>query len=115
MGIDIKWGRKGGIVIAMLVGRLRADDADLFERMLESGVDPSDQVVILDFEQVTVFNSTGMRVVLTIARKLNETGKKYALCALQEQVRAVFEVSGFDKITPVYGSQAAAVGAFEKD
>ena len=115
MDIDIKWGRKGGIVIAMLVGRVSGDNAGLFGRMLGSGVDPSDQVLILDFEQVTYFSSAGLRVVLTIAKKFNETGKKYAICALQERVRVVFEVAGFDRIIPIYDSQAAAVEAFEKD
>lgn len=33
MDIDIKWGRKGGIVIAVLVGRISGDNARLFERM----------------------------------------------------------------------------------
>ena len=115
MDIDIKWGRKGGIVIGMLVGFVSDDNAGLFERMLKSGVDPSDQALILDFEQVTFFSSAGMRVVLTLARKFNEPGKKYALCALQGGVRGVFKLSGFDRIIPVYDSQAAAVEAFEKD
>ena len=35
MDVDIKWGRKGGILIAMLVGRFSSANADLFERMLE--------------------------------------------------------------------------------
>ena len=115
MGIDIKWGRKGGIVIAMLVGLVSDDSANLFEHMLESGIDPSDQALILDFEQVTFFSSAGMRVVLTIAKKFNEPGRKYAICALQGGVRGVFKLSGFDRIITVYDSQAAAVEAFEKD
>ena len=113
MDIDIKWGRKGGIVIAMPVGRVSDDSANLFEHMLENGIDPSDQALILDFEQVTFFSSAGMRVVLSIARKFNEPGKKYAICALQEGVRGVFKLSGFDKVITVYDSQAAAVEAFE--
>ncbi len=115
MDIDIKWGRKGGIVFAMLVGLVNDDNAGLFERMLESGIDPSDETLILDFEQVTFFSSAGMRVVLTIARKFNEPGKNYAICALQGGVRGVFKLSGFDRIIPVYDSQGAAVEAFEKD
>ncbi len=115
MDIDIKWGRKGGIVIAMLVGRFSGANADLFERMLENGVDPSDQALILDFEHVTFLSSAGLRVALTIAKKFNEPEKKYAICALQEGVRDIVEVSGFDKIIPVYDSQAAAVEAMESD
>ena len=115
MEIDINWGRKGGIVIAMLVGRVSDDNAGQFERMLKSGVGSSDQALILDFGQVTFFSSAGMKVVLTIAREFNEPGKKYAICALQGGVRGVFKLSGFDRIIPVYDSQAAAVEAFEKD
>ena len=115
MDIDIKWGRKGGIVVAMLAGRISGDNAGLFERMLESGVDPSDETLVLDFEEVTFFSSAGMRVVLTFAKKFNETGKRYAICALQEGVRVVFEVGGFDRIIAVHDSQAAALEAFEKD
>ena len=115
MDIDIKWGRKGGIVIAMLAGRFSSANADVFERLLENGVDPSDQALILDFERVTFLSSAGLRVALTLAKKFNEPGKKYAICTLQEGVRGIVEVSGFDKVIPVYDSQAAAVAAFEKD
>ncbi len=115
MDIDIKWGRKGGIVIAMLVGRFSGANADLFERMLESGVDPSDKALILDFEHVTFLSSAGLRVALSIAKKFNEPEKSFAICALQEAVRGIVEVSGFDKVIPVYDSQAAAVKAFENE
>ena len=115
MDIDIKWGRKGGIVIAMLVGRFSSTNADLFERMLENGVESSDDALILDFEQVTFLSSAGLRVALTIAKKFNEPGKKFAICALQESARGIVEVSGFDKVIPVYGSQEAAVEAMEAD
>ncbi len=61
MDVDIKWGRKGGIVIAMLVGRFSSANADLFERMLETGVDSSDKALILDFEHVPFLSSAGLQ------------------------------------------------------
>lgn len=115
MDIDVKWGRKGGIAIAMLVGRFSGPNADLFERLLVNGIDPSDQALILDFEHVTFLSSAGLRVALSFAKKFNGPGKKYGICALQEGVRGIVEVSGFDKVISVYDSQAAAVEAFEKD
>ncbi len=115
MDIDVKWGRKGGIAIAMLIGRFSGPNADLFQRLLENGVDPSDRALILDFEHVTFLSSAGLRVALSLARKFNGPGKKYAICTLQEGVRGIVEVSGFDKIISVYDSQTAAVEAFEKE
>lgn len=113
MDVDIKWGRKGGIVIAMLAGRFSGANADLFERMLENGIDPTDDALILDFEHVTFLSSAGLRVALTVAKKFNEPGKQFAICSLQEGVRGIVEVSGFDKVIPAYDTQAAAVEAME--
>ncbi|MCY4486921.1 MAG: STAS domain-containing protein [Deltaproteobacteria bacterium] len=113
MDVDVKWGRKGEIVIAMLVGRFSSANAALFERLLENGVDSSDDALILDFENVTFLSSAGLRVALTIAKKFNGPGKKFGICALREGVRGIVEVSGFDKVIPVYDSQVSAVEAFE--
>lgn len=114
MDVDVKWGKKGEIVIAMLIGRFSAANAALFERLLENGVDSSDHALILDFEHVTFLSSAGLRVALTIARKFNKPGKQFAICGLQEGVRGIVEVSGFDKVIPVYDSQVSAVEAFER-
>ncbi len=113
MDVDVKWGKKGEIVIAMLAGRFSSANAALFERLLENGVDSSNDALILDFEHVTFLSSSGLRVALTIARKFKGPGKKFAICALQEGVRAIVQVSGFDKVIPVYDSQVSAVEAFE--
>ena len=81
MDIDIKWGRKGGIVIAMLVGRFSGANADLFERMLESGVDPSDRALILDFEHVTFLSSAGSEGRAEHRQEIQRAGKE--LCHLR--------------------------------
>lgn len=113
MDVDVKWGKKGEIVIAMLIGRFSSANAAIFESLLENGVDSSDNALILDFEHVTFLSSAGLRVALTIANRFNKPGKHFAICALQEGVRAIVEVSGFDKVIPIYESQVSAVEAFE--
>lgn len=115
MEIDIKWGRKDRILIAMLEGRFDSRNADVFERMLELGVDAGDEALLLDFERVTFFSSAGLRVGLRMARRFSGEGKKFAICALSDSVRGIVEVSGFDKIITIYDTQLAAVEALEKD
>ncbi len=113
MDVDIKWGRKDGLVIAMLAGRFSSANAPLFESLLENGIDPSDHALILDFEHVTFLSSAGLRVVLSIGRQFNKPGKKYAMCALQEGVRGIVKLSGIDRLIPVYDTQTSAVAAYE--
>ena len=114
MDMDVRWGRKGGIVIAMVVGRVDSSNADLLERMLETGLDPGDNALILDFEHLSFISSAGLGVALRFAKIFNEPGKKFAACALPELVYNTVAVSGFEKIIRVYDTQVLAVEALEK-
>lgn len=113
MEIDVKWGRKGRTVIAMLEGRFDSENADVLERMLEVGIDPRDEALVMDFENVSFFSSAGLRVSLRMAKSFSGAGKRFAMCALNGQVGALVKMSGFDKIITVYDTQAAAVEAVE--
>ena len=114
MDVDVKWGRKGGIVIAMVVGRVDSSNADLLERVLETGLDPGDNALILDFEHLSFISSAGLGVALRFAKKFSEPGKKFAACALPELVYNTVAVSGFEKIIRVYDTQVLAVEALAK-
>ena len=113
MSVQVKWERKDGILIAMLIGHIDSSNADRFQRIVESGIDSEDQALILDFERVFFISSAGLRISLIISRKFNELGKKFGVCTLSDPIRNVLAISGFDQIIPIYESQAAAINAFK--
>ena len=113
MSVQVKWERKDGILIAMLIGHIDSSNADRFQRIVESGVDEEDHALILDFERVFFISSAGLRISLIISRKFNESGKKFGVCALSDPIRNVLAISGFDQIIPIYDSRAAAINAFK--
>ena len=113
MEIDVKWGRKGRTVIAMLEGRFDSENADMLERMLEIGIDTRDEALVMDFEHVSFFSSAGLRVSLRMAKSFSGEGKRFAMCSLNGQVGAIVKMSGFDKIIKIYDTQEAAVEAME--
>ena len=113
MSVQVKWERKDDILIGMLIGHIDSSNADRFQRIVESGIDAEDRALILDFERVFFISSAGLRISLIISRKFNESGKKFGVCALSDPIRNVLAVSGFDRVIPIYDSQAAAINAFE--
>ena len=113
MSVQVKWERKDDILIGMLIGHIDSSNADRFQRIVESGIDAEDRALILDFERVFFISSAGLRISLIISRKFNESGKKFGVCALSDPIRNVLAVSGFDRVIPIYDSQAAAIDAFE--
>ena len=113
MSVQVKWERKDGILIAMLIGHIDSSNADRFQRIVESGIDSEDSALILDFERVFFISSAGLRISLVISRKFNESGKKFGVCTLSDPIRNVLAISGFDQIIPIYDSRTAAINAFE--
>lgn len=103
--------REGETLVAMAEDRVDGTNASEFQQALEAAINESDRIVILDCEQLTYISSAGLRVVLLTARALQRQNSKFAVCSLSEQIREVFEISGFDKIIPVHASRADALGA----
>ena len=108
---DVKWERKDGVLLAALSGRIDSSNAGELQSALESGIDPEDGALVLDFEHVPFISSAGLRVCLVIARKFNEPGKAFGICTPSDPIRDVIAISGFDQIIAVYDSQAAAINA----
>ncbi len=109
MSIDIE--RDNGTVVARPSGRIDSSNSRDFQSGLEAAVTDSDTVLVLSFENVDYISSAGMRVILLTARSLQRKRAKIALCSMNDSIRAVFKISGFDKIVPIHESTAAALSA----
>ena len=112
MGFDVKWERIQGIVVAVVLGRIDGSNAEEFQSVLAAGVQPDDNALLMDFERVAYISSAGLRVCLVMARQFNKPEKKFGICNLNDSVREVFTISGFDKIVSISESREAAIGEF---
>ena len=107
----IKWSRRAGILIALPIGRIDGSNYLDCQNILESGIDPDENAMILDFAQLGYISSAGLRICLVIAKKFNEPGKAFGICNLSRSVRDIIKVSGFDQIISLYESQSSAIDA----
>ncbi len=107
----VKWSRRAGILIAMPVGRIDGTNYLECQNILESGIDPDENAMILDFGQLGYLSSAGLRVCLVIAKKFTEPGRSFGICNLSRSIRDIVTVSGFDQIISLYDSQSAAIEA----
>ena len=53
-------------------------------------------------------------VILRMAKKFNETGKRFAIYSLAESVRGILAMSGFDQLISIYESQTEAISAIKE-
>ena len=109
MGINTE--RANGTVIAKADGRIDSSTSREFHSDLEAVIAESDAALVLDFEDVSYVSSAGMRVILLAAKNLQKSGMRLVLCSMNDSIREVFKISGFDKIIPIHNSQAEALSA----
>ncbi len=111
--MDIPIERDGGTAVLMIQGRIDGSNAMEFQENLQGTLTETDQIVVLDFGELTYISSAGLRVLLMVAKELSRRSGSLAVCSLSESVQEVFQVSGFDKIIMVRASKEEAVAAIK--
>ena len=109
--MEIKTEREDGILIANVNGRVDSANAREFENVLSSAISDDDSSVVVDFGGLSYISSSGLRVILLVAKSLRNRNAEFALCSLSGPIGEVFKISGFDKIISIYDSQAEARAA----
>lgn len=86
-------------MILTLEGRLDATTSPELEAVLEKEIRNTTEL-ILDFEHLEYISSAGLRVLLTTQKKMNTQGTMI-IRKVCENVREVFEITGFTDILTI--------------
>lgn len=117
MGIGsskIESATSGSVTIWAPEGRVDAARApDLQQDMVDS-IDGGVSDVVLDLSRTRYMSSAGLRVVLVVARALQARNGRFAVCGLNDEVKELFEVSGFSLIVNIVADREAAVAAVQQ-
>jgi anti-sigma B factor antagonist len=99
--MDITETKHDNYSIFKLNGRLDSNTATGFEQKLFECIENGTQRLILDFQDLDYISSAGLRVILKATKNLKNSQGKLVLCAMQDYVKEVFEISGFDSFLPI--------------
>ncbi|MFA7229922.1 MAG: STAS domain-containing protein [Victivallaceae bacterium] len=106
--MNISRQQQDGIVSLVISGRLdavSAVDADKeFSKVLDDGHDR----LLIDLSGLEYISSAGLRVLLVVAKRMQQKGGKVVLCLLTPNVKEVFEISGFSSIFKIFDTPACA-------
>lgn len=103
-----------GVIILSPDGRLDSNSAPILEQ--EIGLinsDDSGYHLLLDFSRVEYISSAGLRVVLKTVKERQAASKSFAVSNMQDHVREVFEISGFDSYVKIHADTLQAIESFK--
>jgi anti-sigma B factor antagonist len=82
-----------------------------FKRMIAPVIQANKQVV-LDMEEVSFVDSSGLGVILSVLRELSSAGGDLRLCRLQKRVRVMFEMVRLQRILGLFDTPDDAIRSF---
>lgn len=94
-------------------GRIDATRAPELERMLRTPAEVGQKFLVVDLSQCTYLSSSGLRVLLVVAKELRDRGGNVLLCSPQANVTRVLRIAGFTEIFPLFETREAALNALE--
>jgi anti-anti-sigma factor len=109
--MEIAHETSGDVVVARLAGRLDSNSAAAAEKHLTGLIGGATPRLVIDLSKLDYISSAGLRVLLLVARKIQQAHGRLALFGLAPGVREVFSISGFDTIFTVRDDAAAALAA----
>lgn len=103
---------QNGINIFKLDGRLDSNTSQGFEKKVFQAISDGAKNMIVDFKDLDYISSAGLRVILKATKALKREDGQIMLCAMQDYVKEVFEIAGFDSFLPIVASMDEALNAF---
>ena len=104
--------RDGEILTLKLKGRLDTNASMEFEQQVEESINQNTKNMIIDFSDLEYICSSGLRVIIQAAKKLKSFQGELVLCSMEEYIREVFVISGFDTFLKIFASKDEALNSF---
>jgi anti-sigma B factor antagonist len=102
--MEIKRKEEGNITLLELIGNLDTNTAPAAEKAVNEVIDLGVDKLLFDLSNTGFVSSAGLRVFLVATKKLSAKGGSVKLCAPNDVVKEILEISGFTTIIDVRSS-----------
>ena len=107
LSIQVREG--SGVAIVVPAGFINAHTVRQFEETLEGVVGRGQYMILLNCRDLNYISSAGLGAIMGLIETVRENGGDIQLCALQENVYAIFDTLGFTQLYKVYPTEAEAL------
>jgi anti-sigma B factor antagonist len=104
--------KQSDINIFRLNGRLDSNTSQGFEQKIFQAITDGSKHMVVDFKDLDYISSAGLRVILKATKAIKREDGQIMLCDMQDYVKEVFEIAGFDSFLPIVATMDDALKSF---
>ena len=110
--MDISVRETGGVSVMDFTGNLDTNTSPTAESVVNQLLEGGSEKIIFNFMDLNYISSSGLRILLSTAKKMKTSGGKMMVCNLNDTVQEVFDISGFAAILDLASNEEEALAAF---
>ncbi len=103
---------ESGIVVVGVDGQLIVGNRHELKQKVLEAVESGERKVLVDFTNTGYIDSSGLGVLVSLAKKLREEGGEMRLAALNPDLRTLFELTKLDTLFNITDSLDDALSSF---
>lgn len=101
--------KESGICVFKISGRLDANTSPELKEKIVEAIRKGSRYMIIDFEDLDYISSAGLQVILKAAKDLKRSEGKIVLSSMQDYVKEIFEIAGFNSFLPIVSTMDDAL------
>lgn len=109
MNIEVK--KESDVTIVRPNGRMDFNALMEFNALLNKTVQGGAKKLLLDFSDLEYLSSSGIRTLVDCQKQVDAQKGTLAFCALNSQIKELFQVVQLDKVFKIYPSEFEALDA----
>lgn len=99
MSTVVKVLQPSGILDGTKAGQFRQE----ISKLVESNVN----IVLIDFQDVTFMDSSGLGALVLALKTVRAAGGKLFICSVNEQIKMLFELTSMDRVFEIFPTREA--------
>ena|ERR1700733_10331748 len=112
MTVQVAEEQEGEVLVLRIEGRLDAASSPLLEKKVNTFVDEGKLKILMNFDHVEYLSSAGMRLLLSVSKKLKSKSGKMIIAGINDEVMEVIRMAGFDHILSISPTEGDALKSF---
>ena len=110
--MEIQVAKSQDVTVVVPTGDLDMGAADQVRRVLTELIDKGQLKLVMDLGGVGYIDSSGLGTLVAAMKQARAAGGNLKLCALQDDVRSIFEMTRLIKVMSVHATRQEAVASW---
>lgn len=86
-------------------GKIDAVRGNQLRREISEVVETKPDIVLIDFQDVTFMDSSGLGALLSAFKTVRSAGGKFYICSVKDQVQMLFELTKMDRVLEKFANR----------